>query len=251
MFDDPTLVGSWTILTERLEADGVLHRWAEHEPRLADARTISGLTTAWADPDRTHRIAASLIELAAIDGGADPDALLLLLHLLSGLVWRLSAQLADLSPDITRVVLSELTCQIRTYKWRVRPGGLVANLERETRRVVLAELRPSDRYHPDRVERLTSDGHLSDRHRLALADPGGEDDMELLDLLLWAVSAGVNEDDLRLLLESEYARGVRGARADGRVAAARGISRRTLLRRRERVLTALRAIAPAYLAATA
>ena len=247
MFDDPTLVGPWSALAARLDG-GVLRRWQAGDCRLADLDDLDQLLRAWADPTRTHGVAAALVELAAVDGRRDDDALLLLLHLLSGVVWRLTSQLADLSPDITTIVVSELTCQIRSYLWRRRTGGVVSNLERETRRAVLAELRPSDRYHPDRVERVTWDGELPTP---ALSTSRDEEDLEVVDLLLWAVAAGVNEDDLQLLVESECARGRRGARADQQVAAARGIARRTLLRRRERALTALRAIAPDYLRAVA
>jgi hypothetical protein len=245
MFDDPTLVGPWATLAARLDG-GVLRRWAAADPRLADLSEVGALRNAWADPARTHDVAAGLVRLAAGDGDRDDDALLLLIHLLSGVVWRLASQLADLSPDITTIVISELTCQIRTYRWRVRTGGLVTNLEKDTRRAVLAELRPSDRYHPDRVEQLTWDGDLT-----ALDTVGDDEDLDVVDLLLWAAAAGVDEDDLHLLVESERARGRRGARADERVAAARGITRRTLLRRRERALTALRGVAPSYLAAVA
>jgi len=248
MFDDPTLIGHWPTLAEHLDADGVLCRWSATAPELAGVATVDDLLASWADPARTHQVAAALVRLAAIDGGHDDDAPLLLLHLLSGVVWRLSSALADLSPDITAIVVDELTCQIRTYRWRIRTGGLVTNLEKDTRRAVLAELQPSDRYHPDRVEQLTWDGDLS-----AIRDTrcGEQEDLDVVDLLLWAAALGVDEGDLHLLVESERARGRRGARADATVAEAQGISRRTLLRCRERALAALRDVAPAYLAAVA
>lgn len=250
MFDDPTLVGPWDALAARLSVGGVLRRWQVADRRLAEFDDVDALLQAWGDRDRTHELGAALVELAAADGGRDDDALLLLLHLLSGVVQRLATQLADLSPDITRIVVDELTCQIRTFRWRRREGGLVANVEKDTRRAVLAELRPSDRYHPDRVEQLTLDGVIYPAHRLAFTDPRDED-VDLADLLRWASASGVDAADLQLLLESEHARGRRGARSDARVAAAHGISRRTLLRRRSRALVALRHIAPAYLAAVA
>lgn len=251
MFDDPTLVGPWPELAARLKNGGVLRRWTRTVPELADVGGLDDLLDAWADPTRTHRIGAGLVRLAAADGARDDDALLLLVHLLSGLVTRLTFQLADLSTDITPIVLSELTCQIRTYRWRERDGGLVSSLEKDTRRAVLAELRPTDRYHPERVERLTWDGDLPTSGAGAATGAGREEDLDVVDLLLWAAACGVDEDDLRLLVESERARGRRGARADDVFAQARGINRRTLLRRRDRTLTALRGIAPAYLAAIA
>lgn len=250
MFDDPTLVGSWPALARRLET-GVLRRWADTVAELAALDTLDALLAGWADPAHTHRISTGLIRLAAADGGHDDDALLLLLHLLSGLVWRLATGLGDLSPDITTVVINELTCQIRAYRWRVRPGWLIPNLEKDTRRAVLAELRPSDRYHADRVEQLTDNGILCPGHRLAFTAPAEHEDIDVVDLLLWAAAHGVAEDDLQLLVASEGARGPRGARADATVAQSCGIAPRTLLRRRERTLTALRGLAPAYLTAVA
>ena len=254
MFDDPTLAGDWSALTDRL-ANGVVQRWSRSVAELVDVADLEHLRAAWADPERTHRVAAGLIWLAAADGGHDDDAVLLLLHLLSGVVGRLSYQLRDLSPEITRVVVGELTCRIRTYPWQTRTRGLVTNLERDTRRGVLAELRPSDRYHPDRVERLTADGCLGAAGQLAFADPAaaefadpaGGGDVDLVDLLLWAVSAGVREDDLRLLVDSERGRG--GFQS----AAARslGISERQVRGRRDRALASLRELAPTYLAAVA
>ena len=246
MFTDPALAGPWSTLTHRLATGGLL-RWSRTVDELVDLDDVDALLAAWSDPARTHQIAAGLIRLAAADGAGDDDALLLLLHLLSGVVSRLSHSLHDLSPDVTAIVVSELTCQIRTYRWRVRTGGLVVNLEKETRRAVLADLRPTDRYHPDRVERVTDDGHLSDGHRLAFADPGDTEDVDLVDLLMWAAAAGVREDDLRLLVDSEQRRGAFQAAA----AHSLGISERQVRRRRERALAALRDLAPGYLAAVA
>jgi hypothetical protein len=252
MFSDPTITGSWSDLIARLDG-GVLARWGRADVRLREFGNADRLLAAWADPARTHRVAAGLIRLAAADGGRDDDALLLLLHLLSGLVWRLTRQLADLGDDVMGVVLSELTCRIRSYPWRRRHGGLVANLELDTRRAVLADLRPSDRCYPERVEQLTDDGML-DIPVGGVGWPdelGVGDDLDLVDLLVWASEAGVDRSDLAFLVASERVRDEVGAGADWRVAAAYGITRRTVLRRRSKTLAALRGLAPAYLAATA
>lgn len=254
MFDDSTLAGDWHTLAGRLDIGG-LRRWSRTVPELTDLDDVDALLAAWTDPERTHQVAAGLIWLAAADGAGDDDAVLLLLHLLSGVVGRLSYQLCDLSLDITRIVIGELTCQIRAYPWRARTRGLVTNLELETRRGVLAELRPSDRYHPDRVEQLTADGHLNDARQLALADPAsaefadpaGGEDLDLVDLLLWAVATGVREDDLRLLVDSEQDRGA----FQGAAARCLGLSERQVRNRRRRALDALRELAPTYLAAVA
>lgn len=192
---------------------------------------------------------AALVRLAAVDGGRDDDALLLTLHLLSGLAYTMARQLADLSPDSLAVVVGELACQIRRYPWRRRPRAIAANLRAETRRAVLAELRPSSRYHPDRVEVLTATGDIT---RIASAAAGEEgEDLDVVDLLQWAVRSGVDAGDVALLIATESNRDRRPRRADQQVATAHGITTRTLYRRRNRTLTALRGMAPQYLAAVA
>jgi hypothetical protein len=247
MFEDASLVGSWPRLVAHLDADGVVRAWAAREPELAGLSDVARLLRAWHDTTSLHPVSTALVRLAAADGGRDDDALVLLLHLLSGVAWRLVGQLGDLSPDILAIVVAELACQIRSYRWRRRCGGIVANLYRDTRRAVLAELRPSDRYQPDRVERLTRYGQLPSPPTIE-AEP---DEPQLRDVLSFALTHGVHARDLQLLLDSETARGRRGTRADATIAAHHGISARTLLRRRQRTLTALRQLAPSYLAALA
>jgi hypothetical protein len=252
MFYDPTIVGSWPALAARLDEGAVLARWAETEPDLAGRTTVADLLAVWSEDggcDRTDAVLAALVRLAAVDGGRDDDALLLTLHLLSGLVWATVAQLRDLSPDIVAVVVGELACQIRRYPSQRRPRAIAANLQAETRRAVLAELRPRARRHPDRGEFLTFDGDVT---RLVQARARDEwDDLDVVDLLRWAVRSGVDAADVALLVASEYGRDLHERGAAHRVAAAHGITIRTLHRRRRRTLTALRRVAPLYLAAVA
>src|SRR3954447_25331120 len=252
MFYDPTIVGSWPALVARLDEDAVVARWATGEPELAGFTSVAELLAVWSEDDgsdRTDAVLAALVRLAAVDGGRDDDALLLTLHLLSGLVWTTAAQLRDLSPDIVTVVVGELACQIRRYPWRRRPRAVAANLRAETRRAVLAELRPRCRRHPGRGEFLTVDGDVT---RLVQATACDErEDLDVADLLQWAVCSGVDSADVALLVATECRRDLRDRGADHYVAAAHGITTRTLYRRRHRTLTALRNIAPQYLAAVA
>src|SRR3954462_7775016 len=137
MFYDPTTVRRWPALTARLDDDAVLASWAEAEPDLAGLSTVDDLLVVWAEDggdDRTNAVLATLVRLAAVDGGRDDDALLLTLHLLSGLVWATVAELRALSPAIVAVVVGELACQIRRYPWQRRPRAVAANLRAETRR---------------------------------------------------------------------------------------------------------------------
>jgi len=252
MFHDPTIVGSWPALAARLDGDAVLTRWATSQPALAGLTTVADLVAACSDTseyERSNAVLLALVQLAAIDGGSDDDALALLLHLLSGLVWTLVRQLRDLSPDIVAVVVGELVCQIRRYPWQRRPRAVAANLRADTRRAVLAELRPRDRRHPERGEFLTADGDVT---RLIPIDPlGGTEDLDVVDLLQWAVRSGVDAAGLELLIATERGRDLSPQGGDSEVAAKYGISTRTLYRRRSRTLSALRAVANDYLAAVA
>jgi hypothetical protein len=204
MFNHPTIVGSWPTLVARLENDGVLARWADAEPDLAGLTAVSDLLAVCSDtgePERSNAVLAALVRLAAVDGGRDEDALLLLLHLLSGLVWAMVGQLRHLSPDIVAVVVGELACQIRRYPWRRRPRAIAANLRAETRRGVLAELRPRSRRHPERGEFLTAEGDVT---RLLARQTGDEsDDVDVVDLLEWAVRSGVDATDIAMLVATE------------------------------------------------
>nr|WP_243851383.1 hypothetical protein [Modestobacter marinus] len=251
MFHDPTIVGSWPALAARLDANAALPRWAEFEPALVGLAAVADLVEVCSkssEHKRSNAVLAALVRLAAVDGGRDDDALALLLHLLSGLVWTMVRQLRDLSPDIVAVVVGELTCQIRRYPWHRRPRAVAANLRADTRRAVLAEFRPRDRRHPERGEFLTVDGDVT---RLIPADPwDGAEDLDIADLLQWAVRSGVDAADLELLVATECGRDLQQG-GDSKVAAEYGISTRTLYRRRNRTIAALRTVARDYLAAVA
>ena len=252
MFHDPTIVGSWPALATKLDASGILSRWADREPVLAGLGSVAELVEACAETsehERSDAVLASLVRLAAVDGERDDDALTLLLHLLSGLVWTLVRQLDDLSPDIVAVVVGELACKIRCYPWRRRPRAVAANLRADTRRAVLAELRPRDRRHPERGEFLTADGDIT--RLMPAAAPGDSDDVDVADLLQWAVRSGVDAAELELLMATERGRDVHRHGGDSKVAADYGISTRTLYRRRSRTLAVLRTVAHDYLAAVA
>ena len=243
MFSDASVVGcSWDVLARRLDVGRVIARWAA-SVGLAGVRCVADLLAAWDDPARTHGVGDALVRLAAVDGGNDGDALLVVLHLASPVVWRLVGRLRDLDSDIVAIVVGELCCQIRGYRWRARSGGLLANLEFDTRAGVLAELRPAVRRHPERTVRLTVDGDIA-RVYCGPAAAG----VEFVDLLTAALARGVPRADIELLVACQDTRGRRG---DTALAAAHGMSVRTLYRRRAATLDELRAAAADLLAATA
>jgi hypothetical protein len=260
MFRDDSIAGEWSTLVRRLDGRAALARWAECEPALVGFNGVATLERALVrggDPDRADAILGALVRIAAADGGCDDDALLLLLHLLSGVVLSLSRQLRDLAPDMLHTVANELACQIRAYPFQRRTRAWGANLRAETRRALLATYRPWCRLAPGTaLGEHPLDPHSSAWETVsagrAVAGPDDGGGLDVGDLLRWAVGNGVDPADLRLLLDTEMARAQRHAvGCDRRVAAGHGLALRTFYRRRERALAALRGVAATYLSTVA
>jgi hypothetical protein len=259
MFHDDSIAGSWQALVRRIETTDALGRWAVEDDRLAGlhdvARDLLPLLAGGADAARADDILGALVSRAAIDGGGDDDALLLTLHLLSDWVWPLAVQLRDLGTGMVGVIVSELTCQIRTYPWRVRTRAVAASLRWDIRCAVLAEFRPSTPQHRHRAEQvlepMSPEWEATPLGRVATAAVDDED-IDLVDLLLWAARAGVDEADIALLVRTEQARADSSLKAsDDVVAAEFSLPRRTFFRHRARALDAVRAASRDYLAAVA
>lgn len=253
MFRDPSLAGAWPALVERLDRSGAPARWAAREPLLGSPRSVHDLADV--GRGRADVVLGAVVRLAAADGGDDPDALLVALHLLSDGVLALAHRLSDLHADGTQLVTGELAAQIRGFPWQRRTRAYAANLLLDTRAALLRELRPGrTRAYPNRGEVLVDPQDERQVRALldgALPGPAESAALELLDLLLWAERTGVAaREDLRLLLEEAWARELGGA-AQETVAARRGVDVRTVRRRRGRVLGELQAAAGAYLAACA
>ncbi len=123
MFSDDTIAGSWPVLAARLDRRATISRWAAAEPALGAATVVTALPALLrpgADRAGVDRMLAGLVRLAAADGGDDEDAVLVLLHLLSDGALALAARLVDVAPDMLRLVVGELTAQIRAFPWRRR-----------------------------------------------------------------------------------------------------------------------------------
>lgn len=225
-------IGAWADLARRLDEHRTVVAWAQARPALAGLRSADDLLQRWRAGDGKHEVAAALVWLAAADGGDDADAVMVLLHFAEGVVWRLVRSLGDLCPDIAVLAVGELVAQIRGYRWRTRPGSLLTALYYDTRRALLADLQP--REIPMGLMRDSS------------GDVADEPELDLLDLLTWAVrSRAIDALDARMVLE------VAQESAPSRctvVALRHGISTRRLLQRRTRALNALRSVAPKYLA---
>lgn len=253
MFRDDTVAGSWAHLQSRLDAAQAVACWADAEPALAGLTRVgelAGLTRVGCDRARADEVLGALVRRAAADGGDDPDAVLVLMHLLADGVRVLAGRLADLDAtgDMLALVAGQLAVEIRQFPWRRRRRSYAANLLLDTRRSVLRELgfRRGSRV-PVVPVGLSVPPWWPAAPAAGVGGPTAR--MELVDVLAWAARRQVADPaDLRLVWQLEQLRGY-GAAAEARVGAAWGVHARTVRRVRARTLAALQAAAPDYLAA--
>lgn len=259
MFTDPTVAGSWLDLSDQLDRNGTFARWAQTELAMTGISGAEQLAALLAvdsvlDVARRDELLGALVRLGCRAGGDDPDAVLLVVHLLSDGLYAIEARWSDAGPGVLPLLVGELTAQLRAWPLR-RTRAYAANLLRDTEMVCRHELRP----HRTRTYRCGGDLLVDPvdpremRYWFDTATPGpGEGPaFELSDLLAWARRRGIaNADDLALLVALETERG-HGTAARARVAAAFGIHVNTLRRRRERTLAALRAAVADYLVESA
>ncbi len=121
----------WPALTERVDPVHGLDRWAAAEPALAGIGTAGELAETvhnGGDPARADELLGALVRLAAVDGGNEEDAALLVAHLLGNGTRKLALQLRDLSADIDDLLAGELWLQIRTFPWRRRRRAYAKSL---------------------------------------------------------------------------------------------------------------------------
>jgi hypothetical protein len=247
-----TLGESWTELAQRLDARDALTSWREREPDLAGvarAGDLMRLTAAGADPARSDAVMGALVRLAAADGGDQPDALLVVLHLLRpGLTGIRHRLLAAGVPDADALVLGQAVVQVRSFPWRRRTRAHAANLVRDTAKFLGRELAPAWAGREVLVDPQGYDLVLDNGSGLiGEAEELGPED--LAGLLAWAErTAAVDAEELALLLDYVALRERHGS-AHAAVAAERGISVRTSKRRCASALASLRDSAPRYLAA--
>jgi hypothetical protein len=251
VFHGSSPVGDWSVLLERLARAGVFGRWQQQEPALAAVPCLTDLpshTGRGSDPADSDEIVGALVRLAAADGMADPDAALVLVHLLSDGIVALAGRLNRGSPSRRALclVVGELTCRIRSFPWRRRTRAHAANLLLDTKHALLREL---PQHGPDGAPRDVLLDPFNPVWSALLTDPAPAVTAEgdLAELLGWA---GANQvagaDDLRLLVRLHELSGY-GTGSRHRVAAEFGINEKTLRRRRDRTLAALRAAGPRFL----
>jgi hypothetical protein len=265
MLQDPTVAGSWPELVTRLDKAGQVQRWAVAEPALRAAASVADLATLTSpgtDLARSDAVCGALVRVAAGSRPDGQDAVLVLLHLLSRGLTQLAREIADLTPCPLEIAAGELTVQIRSYGTGPRGGqrhrAFAANLLRDTRRALLRELRPHcTPRRPNSADLLVDP---TDRPRVVevfdqtIPGPGEDDDLDLVDVLVWAERTGVAcARDLEVLIEAERSRErVAGVASQQQIAAALGVHHSTLRRRRDRALAAMQNASgqfPAWLAA--
>lgn len=255
MFHDTYPVGDWESLADRLDRHATLSRWSEREPvlrGLTSLHALPPLLAAGTDPARADALLGALVRTGCQGGADDPDAVLVLVHLLADGLRAAAARLSDLSEDMLGLLVGELCVQIRAWPLR-RTRAYAANLLRDTRRGCLRELRPrcarggeaggSREVLIDPLDPVAA--RILDQQ--SCADLNGDDgEFDVADLFTWARRHQIaTTRDLQLLLALERERGY-GTATRHRVAAAFGIHERTLRRRRDQTLAALRAAAAHY-----
>lgn len=248
-------VGRWDELVARLDGSDLFVQWSRLEPALLE-QDLPGLReqlAPGADPRRAELLVVAVLRLAAADGHDQPDAVLLLLHLLADGARAVAVQLRDLSLDTLSLVVGELAVQIRSFPSRRNRSGVAGALLMDTKAALLRELLPH-RVRPDRSRRQTQVLSVDPTDRTAtnllfagVEATGGGEDLDLLDMLLWAQRTGVVDPvEVALLLHAERSRAEPGPL---RLTLERcwGESGRTLRRRRMRTLSALQAASSDYL----
>lgn len=231
-------------MAARLDATDALARWAMVEPVLAEWSSVAALRTVvrpGGDRSQVDSVMGALVRCAARDGGDDPDAVLVVMHLLRPGVYALAEKFSGMAGvDDTPIgaVLAELSCRIRTFPWQRRSRAIPGNLLLDVKHKLWVQ-----------HCRLTrADIHLVEpRHplweQLSVDDGGPLPEHDLAELFDWAATVGLAPaEDLALLLASEQQTAV-GA---GEVF---GVHARTVRRRRRRTLQVLRQAGHRYLAA--
>jgi len=243
--------GRWSELVVRLDDTDRLVQWGRLEPALADTDLdgLRGQLRPGVDAARSDELIGAVLRLAAVAGHDDPDAVLVLLHLLAAGVRVVAKQLSDLTCDPLGLVVGELAAQIRSFPSTRTRRGLAGTLLMDTKAALLRELRP----HRTRAHRDVYEVPIdpTDPTTLALlfgtTAPAHDDELDLLEVLLWAQRTGVVDPvDVALLLHAERSRDEPGPL---RLTLERcwGQSGRTLRRRRLRTLAALQAASSDYL----
>lgn len=234
--------------------------WRDRNPRLA---VVAGLLDlpAWIRSvpiDDADDVLHALARLASPSGGDDACAAGALAWVLLPGAASVAHRLRDMSPRIDECVAGQLWIEVRTFPWQ-RLHKVTGNITRNLRRDVLRELGATEHVRAvdptwGRTVALSPDADLWRVLDAKTDQPPDEDPAdELAELLSWATSQRVIDDDDRDLLvglagvasELDVARSREGrgglcSRSGSSVVAARfGISEATVRRRARRSVQAL------------
>lgn len=254
MFDAKLLGESREQFIDRLDAADTFRRWADLVPDLASDSMITSIDDVFralapqAPRRRWDPLLLSLLRLAAADGADQSDAVLAVVHAVACGAHRLVRRGFD-----EGLVLGELTIRIRLYPWRTRRHAVAANLLRDTERGLCFETAPAwmrTREHLQRMSEVVADD-LLDPSALSDGRDGSadDDDIDLVDLLVWAERTGVLDARAVLLLVEYHCGRAAGEPGHRQVAERFGVTVRTSKRHYRAALNALRAALPQYLAA--
>ncbi|MEJ7831871.1 MAG: hypothetical protein WKF79_03075 [Nocardioides sp.] len=247
-------------VTGSLARSGKWSEWLSAEPRLAGFTSLEDALEGWRRRDlRCYQVVSGLTALGSRRGGDDDDAALAVVVLLAEGVARVAMTVSDVweLEDVSATVWEEVKVA------EPQLGGHAARylLQRARQRLI----RPAAGM-VARVETTSLDQRLGwdtdgtegaggETRDLALALPQVEDPAtDLADLLAWAGAVGViapEEIDLLIELLAAGHDGMPREDAQRLVGERRGLSLRTIRRRRDATVARLREAAPKYLAATA
>ena len=250
-------------LVDRL-AEGAWERWTAAEPVLGTITSFDELRDMrGAEADS---LLGALVRLAAANAGNDELAAYAVAHQLGAEARRIAFSLRDLSPDIDALVMSALWVEIRTFPEQ-RDRAYATSVLRATRQAVLNQLLP-ERGESRRMVLLPPSDLASESFAPVTTTPAVETEdarMELLEYLTWCVATDrISDESRELLLDLVVAarktagmgllnlkRGVCSLHAVRVVADDRGVSIKTILRKRDTVLSQLRAARSDYLRSVA
>jgi len=259
---------TWPALADRLDHVGALTRWSLAEPALGQFQSVRDLAEATAlgsDTDAADVALGALIRLAAVDGGDDEDAALVVAHLLTPGTRQMASTMRDLAEDPALLIAGELWMQIRNFPWRRRTRRYASNLLCDTRAAVL-----DDALGPRALRHLVDPVDPTPTEEVAAVSPlervviesHDSSESRLLDVLEWAQRSGiVTAADVALIVElmaiadrlaSDPRSGGLNVGAEiAEMARRRRVNEKTIRRHRDRALSALRLASADYAAAVA
>jgi hypothetical protein len=177
------LDADWSRLATSAAAATALATWRCTEPVLVGYHNFEALREVVhdrADLERSDRVLAALVRLAAVTGHDDSNAAWLVVQLLKPGAIHLAARLAPMVGDQAtseQLVFAELTIRVRGYPWQRRPQRIAANLLLDCRQRIVRDQRrhrpelPVDPFTelPDRAVPEPLDEPMAVRHLLWLA----------------------------------------------------------------------------------